>query len=69
MGEVESNDQNAEVPERAHGRPAEGGHEASDEVAGSTPDGDTDGSEVPDPEQAGIVDQQGAALRDMQPES
>lgn len=67
-GEVESNDQNVVIPERAHDQPAEGGREQADEMNASTGEAHTDDSDLPDPDEAGIVDQQGAALREMQSE-
>ncbi len=61
--EAESNDQNVVIPERSHDQPAEGGRDQAGEASRSTPGKPGAGSDAPDPEQAGIVDQQGAALR------
>jgi hypothetical protein len=67
--EVETNDENVVIPERAHDQPAEGGREQADEAVDGAARPTKGGSDVPDPERAGIVDQQGAALRHMQAES
>ena len=54
------------VPERTHDQPAEGGREQADAATGDdSEDGEGgEGADAPDPEAAGIVDQQGAALRE-----
>ena len=62
-GEAETNDDNVVIPERAQDQPAEGGREQADEAAASPPGEPDPGSDAADPEEAGIVDQQGAALR------
>ena len=64
-GEAQTNDENVVIPERAQDQPAEGGREQADEAAGSPPAGTDSGSDAADPEEAGIVDQQGAALHDQ----
>jgi hypothetical protein len=64
--EAETNDQAVVIPERSHDQPAEGGREQAEDASGSTSADAERGSAVPDPEAAGIVDQQGAALRQQQ---
>lgn len=68
-GEVESNQRNVVVPDQTHDQSSEGGGEQADEMTASPRDARTEGSDLPDPEEAGIVDQQGAALREMRSES
>jgi hypothetical protein len=62
-GEAESNDDDVVIPERSHDQPAEGGREQAGDTSGSAPREPDAASDVPDPDRAGIVDQQGAALR------
>jgi hypothetical protein len=67
-GDVEKNDHNVVIPERSHDQPAEGGRDQAEEALRSGADKAGEPSFVPDPEAAGIVDQQGAALRQQQME-
>lgn len=67
-GEGQRNDQDVVSPERTHDQPAEGGREQADQAVRSRP-GDSEADPTPDPEAEGIVDQQGAALRQQRSES
>ncbi|MDQ3946244.1 MAG: hypothetical protein M3357_14040 [Actinomycetota bacterium] len=63
-GEAKANDENVVITERSHDQAAEGGREQADEALGWPPGKRGAEPDVADPEEAGIVDQQGAALRE-----
>ncbi len=61
----ERNEDGVIIPDRAHDQPAEGGRQQTGTAGQESEQGGATSAGTADPEAAGIVDQQGAALRQM----